>query len=154
MDSIDNDAIKNSRCFGVAWDGNVKECKICEAKSLCRQKTEGGGVSQKASSEAPKEKIADTSKVAPAQPRPTPHNDTKSSETKPDAAETKKPKSAAKTNSVEYDDDMPNFKEMELEDLLKLATKKGIDVKSFDKITAANIKRMRITMALKKTYSK
>ena len=53
---------------------------------------------------------------------------------------------------VKYADDMPDFKAMSVDELCALIDERGGDSKEFDKYTAENIKRMRLTMALKKTY--
>ena len=37
MASIE-EMIKKSTCFGVAYDGSVRECKICEVKLKCENK--------------------------------------------------------------------------------------------------------------------
>ena len=47
---------------------------------------------------------------------------------------------------------MPDFKAMSVDELCSLIDERGGNSKEFDKYTAENIKRMRLTMALKKTY--
>ena len=47
---------------------------------------------------------------------------------------------------------MPDFKPMSIEDIVKLATERGVNVAEYDKYTATNIKRMRLIMAIKATY--
>ena len=65
----------------------------------------------------------------------------------------KKPVNPTKAKKdVKYADDMPDFKAMSVDELCSLIDERGGDSKEFDKYTAENIKRMRLTMALKKTY--
>lgn len=127
--------IKNSSCFGVAFDGSVRECKICEVKLKCESKCRLGAVSKPepvdvatADEVTTKEKKATAKKSVPVK----------------DAA---KPK-------AQYSDDMPDFKSMSADDIEALAAERGIDMSQFDKYKAANIRRMRVIMALKKTYEK
>ena len=47
---------------------------------------------------------------------------------------------------------MPDFKPMEVEKLIKLEKSRGINPSDFDKYTNVGIKKMRVTMALKKAY--
>lgn len=152
--STDMKEVKNSRCFGIAYDGDVKECKICEVANLCKQKTTG--TSKKAPltpAPAKKSDISnDDSKVStmkPSNPRPEPND----SEPAENNTQDKKPaKKQSKKAEVSYADDMPDFKPMSVEDLIELAEKRGIDPADFDKYTNVSIKKMRVTMALKKTY--
>lgn len=134
------DLIKSSICFGVAYDGSVKECKICEVRLKCKSKCEMG------TGELPKKPeattVADTSEVtlkddAPAAPK----------------AE-KKPAKAVKKDkpTVNYADDMPDLKAMEFDALCTLATERGVDLADFEKYSNESIKRMRLTMAIKKTF--
>ena len=142
--------VKESKCFGIAWDGDVKECKICEVANLCKQRTLGG-TKQAPSKPAPAKKSdisVDDDKVStmkPSNPRPEPNKDTQKAE------KTEKKATKAKTE-MKYDDNMPDFKPMSVDDLLKLAKERGLNPADFDKYTNANIKKMRVTMALKKTY--
>lgn len=146
--------IKNSRCFGLAYDDKVKECKVCEVAKLCQKQMEGGVV-QVPSRPAPASKknismsdeAVESSTMKPASPRPMPKADTETA--KPEKKSTSK-KTAKKEQT--YADDMPVFKEMEMDELLALAEERGLNLSDFDKYTKEGIKRMRITMALKKTY--
>lgn len=143
-----NEAIKNSRCFGIAYDNSTKECKVCEVSKLCKAKTEGTPAPAKAEPAA-----ADTDTAAPdtevvAAPRPQPKAASA-------AAPAEKPKAAPKPKKADdkkYAADMPDFKAMQVDELLKLAADRGIDTSAFDKYTEVKIKRMRIIMALKLTY--
>ena len=148
--TTDMTKVKESKCFGFAWDGDVKECKICEVAGVCKQRTLNG-VKQAPSKPAPAKKAdisADDDKVStmkPSNPRPEPKKSTE----KPEKTEKKATK--AKTE-VSYDDSMPDFKPMSVEELLELAKERGLNPADFDKYTNTNIKKMRVTMALKKTY--
>lgn len=128
--------IKNSSCFGVAFDGSVRECKICEVKLKCESKCRLGGDSKPASVN-----VATADEVT--------HSNNKKATNKKSipVKEAAKPK-------AEYADDMPDFKSMSADEIEQLAEERGIDMSQFEKYKAANIRRMRVTMALKKTYEK
>lgn len=134
--------IKNSICFGVAYDPSVKECKICEVKLKCKSKC-GCGVDDM--DELPKKPeatdIADKQEVT--------FDDTKKVTKKPTTVKPEK-----KKKEVEYAEDMPDLKSMSFDEIKDLAVNRGIDLSDFDKYNNDNIKRMRLTMALKKTYEK
>ena len=137
--------IKNSTCFGVAYDGTVKECKICEVRTKCKAKCETG------SGEVPKKpdsvNLADKDEVSQSDEAAA-----KSAAKEKDKT-AKKPVNPAKAKKdVKYADDMPDFKAMSVDELCSLIDERGGNSKEFDKYTAENIKRMRLTMALKKTY--
>ena len=131
------EAIKASNCFGVAYDSSVKECKICEVCKLCRQKSEGILPAKDSIPEANND-TADT--VVKADKRPEPKESTKPA------------KKAAKQNTKEYSAELPDFKPMSIEDIIKLAEERGVNISDYDKYTATNIKRMRLIMAIKTTY--
>lgn len=136
--------IKSSTCFGVAYDPNVKECKICEVRTKCKSKCETGN------GELPKKPAAaqqaDKSEVSMSEAA------IDKSKDKEKAAAKKPAKPAASKEKEQYADDMPDFKTMSIDELLNLLKDKGGNPADFDKYTAENIKRMRITMALKKFY--
>lgn len=145
-----NEAIKNSHCFGVAYDAAVKECKLCEVSKLCKARTEGTPAQDAGAKVNATVAAAPDTDTTPAQPRPQP----KTAEAAPAPAPKapKAPKASKPASSKQYDPDMPDFKPMEMDDLVKLASDRGVDVKQFDKFTETKIKRMRIIMALKATY--
>lgn len=134
--------IKSSSCFGIAYDGSVKECKICEVRTKCKSKCETGN------GDLPKKPAAaqqaDKSEVSMSE------SAIDKSKEKEKAAAKKSAKSAKTT--TQYADDMPDFKGMSIDELLDLLKTKGGNPAEFDKYAAENIKRMRITMALKKFY--
>lgn len=132
------EAIKASRCFGIAYDSSVRECKICEVCKLCKQKTEGIIPSKVKDESADSVKPMDTEVKSEKRPEP------KEPKNKP----TKKQKAAGK----EYSSDMPDFKPMSIDDIINLAEERGVNVSEYDKYTATNIKRMRLIMAIKATY--
>lgn len=137
------DMIAKSTCFGVAWDGSVKECKICEVRTRCESKCKMGI----GSSEPPKKPesipFADKSEIT---------NDVESVAPPVEGKKTTKPVKEKKVSEVAYADDMPDFKPMSVEELLKLYTERGGDATEFEKYGNPQIKKMRVTMALKKTY--
>ena len=104
--------IKNSKCFGVAYDGSVKECKICEVKLKCENKCRCG------IGETPKKpesvNLADKDEVS--------MSDAAISKSKAKEADKKAKKPAKKDTAkaeVKYADDMPDFKSMSIEELNK-----------------------------------
>lgn len=130
--------IKNSSCFGVAFDGSVRECKICEVKLKCESKCRLGVDSKPASVN-----VATADEVT--------HSNNKKKKT---TNKKSVPVKEAAKPKAEYADDMPNFKSMSVDEIEQLAEERGIDMSQFEKYKAANIRRMRVTMALKKTYEK
>lgn len=137
--------IKSSKCFGIAFDGSVKECKICEVRLKCENKCRlgVGETPQKPASVnlADKDEVS-TSDVAAAK-----------SNAKEKSNAKKPAKEKSTKNEVQYSDDMPaDFKSMSIEELSELLNSRGGDASEFDKYDKEAIKRMRMTMAIKKTY--
>lgn len=156
--STDLTAIKSSKCFGIAWDGECKECNKCEVSKLCKQRTLGGAkpsVYKPATTTKEENAEEPVSTMKPATSRPEPKNAEEQAATEVEEAPAKKETKAKPKKDkeeVQYSDDMPEFKSMSVEELLTLAKERGLSPASFDKYTNTNIKKMRITMALKKTY--
>lgn len=139
------DMIKSSICFGVAYDGTVKECKICDVRNRCKAKCEMGSTE---GTRPDATDLADAVEVTYDEDKAA-----KATAKKEAAPAKKKPATVAKEKKqVNYADDMPDFKPMNIEDMMTLAEERGINLADFDKYTNDNIKRMRLTMALKKTY--
>ena len=138
--------IKSSKCFGIAFDGSVKECKICEVRLKCENKCRCGV------GETPKKpdsvNFADKDEVSESEEAAAKSKAKEKDKTAKKPAKEKKAKS-----EVKYSDDMPDdFKAMSLDELCELLDSRGGNSADFDKYTAKNIKRMRLTMAIKKTY--
>ena len=87
--------------------------------------------------------------MKPANPRPEPKKSDNENKTEKTAKKSAKEKTK---DEVTYNSDMPDFKPMSIEDLVELAKERGLNPADFDKYTHTNIKKMRLTMALKKTY--
>lgn len=153
-----NNPVKDSRCFGVAYDGTVKECKICEVAKLCKQRTEDDERRATPSKPNPAKKSdistsdESVSTMKPSNPRPDPSSKDSSSSKPSTKASAKKESPKKDSSDKKYSDDMPDFKPMSIEDLVELAESRGLNPSDFDKFTNTSIKKMRITMALKKTY--
>lgn len=148
--------VKSSKCFGIAWDGTVKECKICEVKNRCKSKTMmGNGEKPPALDIADVDEVVveetTNNKVVPFHKKKKEDSEVKG---KKEAGTPEKKKVKDKAVEKNYDENMPNFKSLSIDELSDLAKERGIDISEFDKYKAENIKRMRITMALKKTYEK
>lgn len=127
--------LAESTCFGIAYDLSVPECKQCDVKGSCKAKMEGGlgGTpvpTTKAVAIEPKKEAKTTS--APK----------KASEPKATKPTTKKAESKPVGN-------LPDFKAMTLENLENLARERNVEWKDYG---SENITRMRLVMALKKSY--
>lgn len=148
MGSISIDAkllevLQSSTCFGVAHDADVPECKQCDVKGSCKAKMEGG----LGDSPIPTHKLASS----------TSSTNSVAKEDKPAKAST--PKSKASTPKAKSDkpekastpapSNLPEFKPMSLEELKALAKERNVEWKEYD---SPNITRMRLIMALKKSY--
>lgn len=108
-----------STCFGSAYDGEIKECKLCICNGECKALMTGKPYKP----ESPmKDKISKEL----------------SNRTRGDKV----------TPSIQY----PDFKAMTMEALEKLAIERNADP-SWQKYNNQGIRRMRLTMALKKTYA-
>lgn len=137
--------IKNSTCFGIAYDGTVKECKICEVRTKCKAKCEGGGgelpKKPEAANLADKDEVSTSDEAA-----------AKSAAKEKDKTAKKAVNPAKAKKDVKYADDMPNFTPMSIDELCKLLKERGGNPAECDKYTNESIRKMRLTMALKKTY--
>lgn len=136
--------IKSSKCFGIAFDGSVKECKICEVRLKCENKCRlgVGETPQKPDSVniADKDEVSSSDEAA-----------AKSAAKEKDKT-AKKPTKTKEKTEVQYSEEMPDFKAMSIEELAELLNSRGGDASEFDKYDKDAIKRMRMTMAIKKTY--
>lgn len=139
------DLIQNSVCFGVAFDGSVKECKICEVKARCKAASEGMSKAYVMSLEKAEKPgatlVAEKDEITYEEPK---------TQLKP--LKERKTTSVKAKAEVTYSGDMPDLKAMEYSDLESLAKERGIKLEDFEKYSNNNIKRMRLTMAIKKTY--
>ena len=100
--STDMKKVKESKCFGIAWDGEVKECKICEVATICKQRTLGG-VKQAPDTKPTAKKVENedvVSTMKPSNPRPEPKNDSKA-EVKEEKASKSKKTSPAKSTLID-----------------------------------------------------
>lgn len=146
MSQLDTPEIQNSRCFGVAYDKDAKECKVCEVANLCAQRVNGDvrkptPTKPTVKKNSAAENATDTMKPATARPEP-----------QKEAAKPAEKKKSAKKADKNYDPAMPDFKAMELEDIEKLAVERGLNLDDYSSYTNAGIRRMRLTMGVKKTY--
>lgn len=145
LDSKLLEALKASTCFGIAHDETVPECKQCDVKAQCKLKAEGEVVaappSRRVSKPAEtvseprkeaKKPVASSKPSAPAKPVATKPNNSKPAASKPSS-----------------NPNMPDFKGMELPALQALAAERNVEWKDYNN---DNITRMRLIMALKKSY--
>lgn len=147
--------IQASQCFGVAFDPTVSECKQCDVHLRCEQKCRMGRAM--VPTRPMSTMLADPMDVlepdtAPQQPKVTSTPKPKASTPAP--AQTSPPKKTVKdaVKSKNYSPDMPEFKGLTMAQLEKMVVERGGDLAEFDKYKAENIRRMRLTMYLKKTY--
>lgn len=165
--------ISESTCFGIAFDTHATECGVCQAKLRCEAKC-------RMSMSAPPAPITlatpeEISTLTEKKVTPFPNRSTNltsdeadkavpfpKSQAEPDplvptlpkdkTPEKKKAKRLVDKPPVQYADDMPDFKTLELSELEKMAVDRGAVLADFDKFKAPNIRRMRLTMFVKKTY--
>jgi hypothetical protein len=132
--------IKNSKCFGLAYDGTVKECKICEVKLKCESKCRMGmGEKPEPVKQADKDEVSLTEEAV----------------VKSMAKEKTKAKTVKKSKEVSYDEGMPtDFKPFSTEELGDMVNQRGGNAADFDKYSSDSIKRMRMIMFIKKSYEK
>ena len=143
--------IRNSQCFGIAYDDRVPECRACDVKTKCDAKCRST-FNMIVSRPAPTvmAEIAEITandddipkKAKPAKPEPKPE--------KPEPEVKKPAKITPKAKS--YSNEMPAFRGLSMEELEKMAVDRGAVLADFDKYIAPNIRRMRLTMFIKKTY--
>jgi hypothetical protein len=133
--------IESSTCFGVAYDSSIKECKICEINQECKSKSEGANVT-KPEPPVKKEVLEKTTKAEV----PAPKVKASKAENKPSTE--KKAKEKEKKPSAA---DSIDFKAMTMEELETMAEERKADP-SWKNYDNAGIRRMRCTMAIKKTF--
>lgn len=133
MKSID-EQIAESKCFGVAFSESIRECKICEVRKKCKDTMEN--------------KIKNNTLQKPESPLKKLEKSV-ATELKNDNKYSKKLNN--NSNNDQNKINCPNFKKMTLEELEKLAIERHAD-DSWKKYDNLGIRRMRLTMALKKTY--
>lgn len=144
MATIDSrllEALEASTCFGIAHDETVPECMQCDVKAQCKKKSEGVDLPTPTTRVLKEEPVLEVVK-----PKSTPKTAPKKTETKKAAPA---PKAKAETKKVTPSGNIPDFKSLALEELKDMAKERDVDWKDYgnDQIT-----RMRLIMALKKTY--
>lgn len=136
------EALQQSTCFGIAYDEEVPECKQCDVKGQCKVKVEGG-INIPTPTTKPKKAVSET-KAEPKKPTPAKKpTATKAPVTKPKAT------APAKKTTSTPSGDAPDFKPMGLDELQALAAERNVEWKDYGN---DNITRMRLIMALKKSY--
>ena len=175
------DMIRNSVCFGVAYDPRVRECKICEVALKCEGKCHRGHHGDELDEITTKEDKTSTDT------KPTSHTDKLKTESKPPqvvtatkdevststdavakseaaekkAADNEKPATAVKNTEKKpkkekpkknYSPEMPVFKGMTMDEMLNLLRQRGGDADKILTYKTEAIQKMRVIMALKKTY--
>jgi len=127
--------IGSSTCFGIAYDDGVPECKQCDTRLKCRAKTLGVDY------------VPEPEPIVEKEPVPKPELPKVNVE--PTEKETKKKTKKGTTEKAPDNPNLPNFKEMSLEQLKSMAAEKSVEWKDYgnDQIT-----RMRLIMALKKAF--
>lgn len=149
IDSKLLEALQQSSCFGLAYAEDVAECKQCDVRGSCKAKMEGALTGTptpmtKAVPEKPKKEDK------PSKPKASAKKETASKPSTPKASSAKpkapkaKPKASTATNP-----NMPDFKSMSLDELKDLAKERKVEWREYGN---DNITRMRLTMALKKSY--
>lgn len=140
--------LEESTCFGMCYDIEMPECKMCDVKVQCKAKTEGANiptptVKEKKATSAPKE---DKPKQAPKKESTA----KKQAEKKASAAKTPAKKTTPAPAKKAPSGNVPDFKDVKLPELREIAKKEGVEYKEYGN---DNITRMRLVMALKKHFS-
>lgn len=127
--------LEGSTCFGIAHDPDAKECKGCDIQQECAAKTAGNRMFDQVKSLKPETKEAME------------QSEQKKSDNEVNAKASKKEK--AEKKKAEQPDGMPDFKGWSEEDLWKHLEERGGTCKKFEN---PGIQKMRLVMAIKKTY--
>ena len=158
IDSRLLEALQQSTCFGIAHDENVPECKQCDVRAQCKKKSEGFlniptpiAKPKKATTSSTTKKDKPTSKASTTASK---SKATKSVASKSTAKTTTKSTSTVKKAETKKSTpvptgNMPDFKSMSLDELKELAAERNVEWKDYGN---AQITRMRLIMALKKSY--
>jgi hypothetical protein len=125
--------MQKSTCFGMAHDPTTKECKSCDVQQECAGRTASGSVFEPLKQLKPETQQAIEQSEAKRKPE---------TAEKPKGTKAKKEPSAAPS-------DAPDMKKMTIEQLWDLLKERGGECKTFDNL---NIQKMRLIMAVKKTY--
>lgn len=146
IDSRLLEALQASTCFGIAHDESVPECKMCDVKAQCKKKSEGADIP------VPTTKVVAASSKPKEVKKEVPAKETKkpASKSTPAKAATKNTsKSEAPKPASTPSGNIPDFKSLQLEELKDMAKERNVEWKDYgnDSIT-----RMRLIMALKKSY--
>lgn len=145
--------IRNSQCFGIAYDATVPECKQCDVHMRCEQKCR---LSRFVNPTRPMPtELADPIEVLEPDTPPVVAKPPKTTKSKTTTASTQSPPKKTVKDAVKsknYDPSMPEFKGLTLKQMEDMVVERGGDLSEFDKYTVDNIRRMRLTMFLKKTY--
>lgn len=145
--------IRNSSCYGVAYDGTLPECKRCDVSQRCSARC--AALSEKEDGELTIE-VPFTQISSP--PTVVQVEKSKTSKTtqpaKPVSSTlsslTKKPK--IKTPKT-YDPSMPVLKNLSIAELKELAIQRKCEgLEGIESITSQQIQRMRYIMLIKATY--
>ncbi len=168
-----------SKCFGVLFDDEVKECRICELSYRCKQQQlanefyKNDAEKRKAQGKPPRLDYSDIDieKITMGEEvicggdladyfDSVPENvvDFKALKEKKEKTKSKKktqePKKKPAKPSKSYSKDLPDYKKMSIEEIKKHISSKGVDLGEFDKYTDSRILRMRLVVKLKSLYEK
>jgi hypothetical protein len=141
--------LESSTCFGVAYNGDTKECKQCDVQQECSARSAGNRAFDSVKTLSPKTTEALTSEPAPTGDTSSPEavNDT----TPPKPAEDDQKVQKPRTHKPKHERPagMPDPKTMTNDQLVALLKERGGSCKVYDK---PNIYHMRLVMAIEKTY--
>lgn len=126
--------MEKSGCFGVAHDSTAKECKMCDAQQECAGRTASGSVFEPLKQLKPETEQA----MAAAE-----------SKRKSDPAADKPKAEKPRKEPIIQPEGVPDMKGMSAEDLWTLLKERGGTCKEYED---RNIQKMRLVMAIKKTY--
>jgi len=139
------ETISGSTCFGIAYDDAIPECIQCDVRLQCKAKSGGEAIPTPTVKESTPGEVK-TPKVAKTPKNPMGEKINKPDETESTVAD--KPKKGVK-EAPPVNTNLPDFKPMSTEQLKALAKDRNVEWKDYGN---ENITRMRLIMALKKSY--
>jgi len=146
------DTIGGSTCFGIAYDDTIPECIQCDVRSQCKAKSEGGDIpTPMIKAEKTAAEVSDKPKGGskPKKTEETP-KDTSESTLQPPKESNKPPKKPTKPpTNTNTNTNLPDFKSMSTDALKAMAKERAVEWKDYGN---DNITRMRLIMALKKSF--
>lgn len=126
--------LENSTCFGIAWSSEAKECKRCDLQQECMAKTQSNTV------------FNQVKQLKPETEKAMKQAEEKKKEKTKEVTSTKKATTKKENKNPEG---MPDLKGKSVEELWAILKERGGTCKEYENVA---IQKMRLVMAIKKTY--